>query len=108
MRDALARFMRNRAATGCTLVLCVIVLFVLLGPGFAQWNNEDIDWNALADIVVLGAPSLESGHFFGTDALGRDLYSRTIQATGTSLLVGLIGAGMALVLGTAYGRRLST
>jgi len=69
----------------------------------ARWNNEDIDWTALGDIAVLGAPSIESGHFFGTDELGRDLYSRTIQATGTSLLVGFIGTAMALLLGTAWG-----
>jgi len=50
-----------------------------------------------------GVPSISSGHFFGTDDLGRDLYSRTIQATGTSLLVGLIGAGMALIIGIAWG-----
>jgi oligopeptide transport system permease protein len=85
------------------VLLGCIVLFVLLGPQLARWNNEDIDWTALGDIAVLGAPSIESGHFFGTDSLGRDLYSRTIQATGTSLLVGLIGAVMALVVGTAWG-----
>jgi len=80
-----------------------MVLFVVLGPMIAKWNNEEIDWAALGDIQTLGAPSVESGHYFGTDELGRDLYSRTIQAIGTSLLVGLIGASMALILGTAWG-----
>jgi len=80
-----------------------MVLFVLLGPGMAKWSNEEIDWAALGDIQQLGAPSVETGHYFGTDELGRDLYARTIQATGTSLLVGLIGAAMALVLGTTWG-----
>ena len=103
LRDAMERFLRNKAAIGCLIMLTLIILFVLLGPLFAQWNNEDIDWNALGDVQVLGAPSVASGHFFGTDELGRDLYSRTIQATGTSLLVGLIGAGMALVFGTTWG-----
>jgi oligopeptide transport system permease protein len=103
MHDALDRFLRNRAAISCTLLLLMIVVFVLCGPLLSQWNHEDIDWVALGDIETLGAPSVDSGHYFGTDALGRDLYSRTIQATGTSLMVGLIGAVMALVLGTAYG-----
>ena len=95
--------MRNKAAIVCAVFLLLIVLFVVLGPMAARWNNEDIDWTALGDIAVLGAPSIESGHFFGTDELGRDLYSRTIQATGTSLLVGFIGTAMALLLGTAWG-----
>ena len=102
-RDALRRFLRNKAAIFSVFFLLLIVLFVLLGPSVAKWNNEDIDWTALGDIAVLGAPSIESGHFFGTDELGRDLYSRTIQATGISLTVGLIGTAMALVLGTAWG-----
>ncbi len=102
-RDAIDRFLRNRAAIVCVVLLSLIVLFVLIGPHIAKWNNEDIDWTALGDIAVLGAPSIESGHYFGTDELGRDLYSRTIQATGTSLAVGLIGTAMALLLGTAWG-----
>ncbi|MFK8076136.1 MAG: ABC transporter permease [Granulosicoccus sp.] len=103
MRDARDRFLRNKAAIACMVVLFLIVVFVLAGPQFAQWSNEEIDWDALGDIQTMGAPSLESGHYFGTDELGRDLFARTIQATGTSLLVGLIGSAMALILGTAWG-----
>ena len=103
MRDACDRFLRNKAAIACLFVLMLMVMFVLLGPILAKWSNEEIDWTALGDIQHLGAPSVESGHYFGTDELGRDLYARTIQAIGTSLLVGLIGAAMALVVGTTWG-----
>ncbi|SFB13177.1 oligopeptide transport system permease protein [Poseidonocella pacifica] len=102
-RDARERFVRNKAAMGCVIVLGLVVLFCAIGPFFAQWNNEDIDWTAMGDVRGLGMPSLESGHYFGVDELGRDLYSRVIQATTTSLLVGLIGAAMALIVGTLYG-----
>ncbi len=103
MRDARDRFFRNKAAIVCMVILALIILFVLLGPQFAKWNNEEIDWAALGDIAVLGVPSIESGHYFGTDPLGRDIYSRTIQATGTSLMVGLIGTAMAMIVGTLWG-----
>ncbi|WP_425049613.1 ABC transporter permease subunit [Psychromarinibacter sp. S121] len=102
-RDAMDRFLRNKAAMASVVVLGLIVLFVLIGPLFAQWSNEEIDWNRMGDIRGQGMPSIETGHYFGLDDLGRDLYSRVIQATRTSLLVGLIGAAMALVVGTAYG-----
>ncbi len=102
-RDARERFVRNKAAMASLLVLGLIVLFVILGPFFAQWSNEEIDWSRMGDIRGAGAPSVETGHFFGLDELGRDLYARVIQATRTSLLVGLIGASMALVVGTAWG-----
>lgn len=103
LRDASGRFFRNKAALVCIVVLLLITAFVLIGPSFAKWSNEEIDWSTLGDIAVLGAPSIETGHYFGTDPLGRDLYARTIQATATSLMVGLIGAAMALVVGTAWG-----
>ena len=103
LEDAALRFRRNRAAVGALALLGAMAMFVILGPFLAQWNNEEIDWVTLGDIRGLGAPSFASGHYFGTDDLGRDLYSRTLQGARTSLLVGLVGAFVALVVGTAYG-----
>lgn len=102
-RDARDRFLRNKAAMASVIVLALVVLFVILGPFLAQWSNEEIDWARMGDIQTMGAPSIETGHYFGLDELGRDLYARVIQATITSLLVGLIGAAMALVVGTTVG-----
>jgi oligopeptide transport system permease protein len=53
--------------------------------------------------LQLGRPSIENGHYFGTDDLGRDLYSRTLQGTRVSLMVGIVGAFIAVVVGTLYG-----
>ena len=46
---------------------------------FSQWSIEEIDWARMGDIAGEGHPSMESGHYFGLDGLGRDLYSRTIS-----------------------------
>jgi len=102
-QDARTRFVQNRAARACVLVLALIVAFTILGPLFAQWDNEEIDWDIMGSAATQGMPSLATGHYFGVDDLGRDLYSRVIQATSTSLLVGLVGAAMALIVGTVYG-----
>jgi oligopeptide transport system permease protein len=95
--DARRRFLRNRAATGALVCLGLVVLFTLVGPSFAQWSNEEIDWARMGDIAGEGRPSFETGHYFGLDELGRDLYARTIQATRTSLIVGVIEIGRAHV-----------
>ena len=102
-QDARNRFFRNKAAVGAMICLSLVVAFTLVGPFFAQWSNEEIDWARMGDIAITGRPSLENGHFFGLDALGRDLFARTIQATQTSLIVGIIGAFVAVVIGTFYG-----
>ncbi len=102
-QDAMARFLRNRAAVSSVIVLLLIVLFTIVGPFFAQWSNEEIDWDRMGDIATTGVPSIANGHYFGLDDLGRDLYARTIQATRTSLMVGIIGTLVAVVIGTLYG-----
>lgn len=102
-QDAYHRFFKNKAAVTSVVALTAIVLFSIIGPYFAVWSNEEIDWARLGKAAELGAPSLENGHYFGIDNLGRDLYSRVIQGTQVSLMVGLIGAGIAVVVGTFYG-----
>ena len=101
--DARTRFLKNKAAVTSLIILSIILLFAFLGPLFAQWSNEEIDWTILGDISTLGMPSLNTGHFFGTDELGRDLYSRVIQGTKISLMVGVVGALIAVFVGTLYG-----
>ncbi|MEM5475191.1 ABC transporter permease subunit [Pacificibacter sp. AS14] len=101
--DARRRFLQNHAAVVSLVVLIVIALIAAFGPYLAAWDNETIDWAVLGDISTMGAPSISSGHYFGTDELGRDMYARVIQGTQVSLLVGLIGSAIAVVLGTLYG-----
>ncbi|WP_316014362.1 ABC transporter permease subunit [Roseobacter sp. HKCCA0434] len=101
--DARRRFFRNRAAVAGLVVLTAIALFAIIGPFVSPWNYEDIDWNVLGSVSTKGRPSLESGHWFGTDPLGRDLFARTVQGTQISLMVGIVGALIAVVVGTLYG-----
>ena len=101
--DARRRFLRNRAATVSLGILMLIVLFSFVGPYFAAWTNEEMDWGMLGNIAEKGGPSFETGHYFGVDDLGRDLYSRVIQGTQISLMVGIVGAGIAVLVGTLYG-----
>ena len=102
-QDAFSRFIKNKAAVISLVAIFIILSFSFIGPYFAKWNNEEIDWVVLGDIATLGYPSFETGHFFGTDELGRDLYSRVIQGTKISLMVGVVGALIAVVVGTLYG-----
>jgi oligopeptide transport system permease protein len=101
--DAGGRFLKNRAAVICLGLLAVIVAFIFIGPFFAKWSIETVDWNVTGAALEKGKPSIETGHYFGTDDLGRDLYARTIQGIQISLIVGILGSGVAVVVGTLYG-----
>ena len=102
-QDAFRRFLLNRAAVASVIVLVLIVVFTLVGPFFAKWSIEKIDWSITGKVLTKGVPSLETGHYFGTDDLGRDLYSRVIQGTQISLIVGILGSAVAVVVGSLYG-----
>ena len=101
--DARKRFMRNKAAVASLLVLIIITLFSLTGEAIAPWTNEEIDFNVIGSADTKGMPSFESGHYFGTDDLGRDLFARSAQGTRVSLMVGFVGTFIAVLVGTIYG-----
>lgn len=102
-QDARRRFFQNKAATASVVMLSIIIIFSFVGQYFAAFTNEEIDWGILGNVAQQGQPSLESGHYFGVDDLGRDLFARVIQGSRISLMVGVVGAVIAVIVGTLYG-----
>jgi peptide/nickel transport system permease protein len=73
---------------------------------FAHGYEYEVLGLFTTDIHLFGAEdgSTESTVFLlGTDSLGRDVYSRLVHATRTSLTIGLVGVGLSLVLGVVLG-----
>ncbi|QBX34641.1 ABC transporter permease subunit [Paracoccus liaowanqingii] len=101
--DARRRFWRNRAAMLGLTILVLVTLFALFGGVFSQWSGEELDFSVMGQVAQMGQPSFANGHYFGTDNLGRDLYARVVQGTQISLMVGIVGAGIAVIVGTLYG-----
>lgn len=102
-QDAMGRFARNKAAVASVFVLIIITVLSFVGPMFSPWDYETIDWAVMGNAATLGYPSIETGHYFGTDDLGRDIFARTMQGTQISLTVGFLGAAVAVIVGTLYG-----
>jgi len=96
--DAWHRLLKNRAALTGLVVLAGMIVLVIVGPMLSDWDYEIPDWDHYST-----PPSLETGHLFGTDALGRDLYVRTLIGGRISLLVGLVATLVSLVIGISYG-----
>ncbi len=101
--DARRRFFRNKAAMLGLTILVLVSLFAIFGGYLAQWSNEELDFSVMGQVAQMGQPSMENGHYFGTDNLGRDLYARVVQGTRISLMVGVVGAAIAVIVGTLYG-----
>lgn len=86
----------NRAAALGLAVILLIVLNAICAPAIARY-----DPNAINLAELRQPPSLE--HWFGTDDLGRDVFSRVVYGSRISLLIGFVPSLISLVLGTALG-----
>lgn len=92
------RLKRNRAALTAAVVLALIFALVLFGPMLSPYDAATPHWERISD-----PPSLATGHFFGTDSIGRDQFVRTLHGGRISLMVGLVATAVALVIGVAWG-----
>ncbi|MFQ1701520.1 ABC transporter permease subunit [Loktanella agnita] len=101
--DARKRFLANKAALVSLFLLIGVALFSIFGNLIAQYAPDYVDFTLMGANAYKGVPSIETGHYFGTDTSGRDLFARTVMGTRISLLVGLIGALVAVIVGTLYG-----
>ena len=95
-RDAWRRLKENKVAFAALIILLILVFFIIFGPAISGYEFEQID----ADAINKG-PSAE--HWFGTDDLGRDLFARVWQAGRVSIIIGILGAVIASVVGSIYG-----
>jgi oligopeptide transport system permease protein len=98
-QDALRRLLANRAALVSLIILVIIAFACFVLPQFLPWTYEQIDW----DRMEATPPSIETGHYLGTDTLGRDLLARTLFGGQISLTVGLLATSVALVIGVTVG-----
>jgi len=96
--DAWHRLLKNRAAVVSAIIMFLMLMAVVFGPMISPWAADFTDWDHTAS-----PPSLANGHWFGTDAVGRDILVRTLEGGRISLLVGLVATLVSLVIGITYG-----
>ncbi len=77
-------------------MFAMLVLLALVGPYIVPYDPL-----ASSASNALQPPSAQ--HWFGTDALGRDIYSRTIVATRLDLGIAVLAVALSFVIGTALG-----
>ncbi|MDD7174196.1 MAG: ABC transporter permease [Clostridiales bacterium] len=95
-QDAWRRFKSDKMAVFGLVVIVIITLFAIFGPILCPYGYEDADF-----FHVNEWPSRE--HWFGTDALGRDLYVRVLYGARISLSIGVVAALVNMVIGVLYG-----
>jgi len=90
------RFIANRAATTAVFFLSVLIILCLLAPILTPYSYEQQN-------LELGASAPSWTHLFGTDANGRDLFTRVLYGGRVSLFVGVCATVVSLLIGVTYG-----
>lgn len=120
--DALTRFCRNKGAMISLIVILLIVAMAIIGPGINEYSYSDMDTNLTSlppKMPVFEKIGLFQGYengkdmyavkncdtafWFGTDTLGRDLWTRLWAGTRVSLEIALIAAVGNMLIGIIYG-----
>ena len=90
------RFRRNRAAMVGLCFLAVLVVVAILAPWIAPYEITERDSGNFR-----ASPSMD--HLFGTDTIGRDVFSRVVFGARFSLKIGLAATAISITIGLVLG-----
>lgn len=94
---AWARFRHNKVALVSLIFVGLLIVTAIIGPFFTPYSiSEQSITNRLQP---MGSP----GHLLGTDALGRDLFSRLVYSLRSALTIGFVAEGISLAFALLIG-----
>ena len=101
MKRALAEIARQPATCVAVLLIAAVVFAAIAAPWLAPFSPDAQPFDGLS---LEGAPLPPgSKYWLGTDTLGRDLLSRLLYGARTSLVIGLVANGVAVMIGMIVG-----
>ena len=99
------RLRQDKAALAGGVVIVLLVLIAVFGGPIAKQvtgHGPNQTFDSMTD--AYGVPYGPNGSFwFGADSAGRDLFVRTMYGARTSLFVGVVASGLALLIGLVVG-----
>lgn len=95
-QDAWRRLKLNPVAMFSLVLVILIILFAIIGPLLSPYTYSEQDFARKNQ-----GPSEQ--HWFGTDGLGRDLFTRVLHGARISLSIGFVASLVTLGVGVLYG-----
>ena len=95
-RDAWNRLKKNKLAIASFILLVILALVAIFAPLIAPYDPY------AQDLTRLNEPP-SADHWFGTDDIGRDIFSRVVYGTQISMLVGVVCEAICVPIGVILG-----
>ena len=95
-QDAWRRLKKNPVAMASLVVLGLILIMVIVGPYIRGYDF-------VSKNVKEKNQGMSAKYWFGTDYLGRDLFSRVWMGARASIIIALVATALKLIVGTLYG-----
>ena len=95
-QDAWRRLRKNPIAMGSLVVLGILLVMVIIGPHIKGYDYVSMN-------IAEKNQGVSSKYWFGTDNLGRDLFSRVWVGARASLIIAIVATAIKLIIGTVYG-----
>lgn len=96
LKDVWRSFKKRKTAVFGLAVVCIMIVMVLIGPMMNEFNYYTNDYDHINE-----APS--AVHWFGTDELGRDLWTRVWIGGRVSLLIAVVATIIPYIIGMTVG-----
>lgn len=96
LAETVEMFAKNHAAVAGLIVLAVVVVAAIFGPGLYGVDPYEMVWAPFT-------PPGNEGFLFGTDYLGRDLFAAILNGARVSLAIGCAAAFMSVFIGITVG-----
>lgn len=95
-QDAWRRLRKNPVAMASLVVLVILIIMCIIGPYIRGYDF-------ITKNVKMKNHGCSAEYWFGTDYLGRDLFSRVWMGARASIIIALVATALKLVVGTIYG-----
>lgn len=94
--DVWRRLKQNKLAMTGLVIISLMIIMAIIGPSLNEFDYRTNNYNLINN-------NPDSTHWFGTDELGRDLFTRVWFGTRYSLIIGLAATVIVFVMGILYG-----
>ncbi|RDY23076.1 ABC transporter permease [Romboutsia maritimum] len=122
-QDARKRLFKNKGAVAGLIILICIILLAIFAPMFSKFDYKSqnfrnvkvppkmpivsslgiMDGKDTNGVDIYAEKKIDESYLFGTDALGRDIWTRTWTGARVSLFIALLAASFDLLIGVTYG-----